>query len=530
MYRVLIVDDEPIAAKSIEYIINNRFTTITVVDMASSGRSAIEKAENLHPDIIIMDINMPGINGLEAMRQIRKENPNVRFIVVSAFDYFDYAVEAVALNVDDYLLKPVKEEKLIESLEKVISQIDARRDKARRDIELKEKFEMISPVLETGFINSICMFDDETEELYNYCRLFDFKCTSGFVIAIQFGDREGGEIKNKIGAGVQGQKLYQYYRGILKSICNCIVGPMMLNRLIVYIPDEHGSGFEQKIAAEEIAQLFYSRAEKLDLDISIGIGRYCKKIENVKESYQQALRALQKIPFSGFDCHILHFDDILENADSDDTEYEKHFIKVFNASTEEQDATAAVAAFQNVFTHLAADKKMDFEELKNKCISIIVGLRSQREDLEKNYSVMLGKIIAVQNQNELCSVCCQCISSAIYEIAAGKQKRINNLIKKANSYMEAHYSDEISLDSIAKEVNLSPYYFSHFYKEETGVNFSDRLMEIRMEKAKEYLIKPDSSIKDVSRQVGYADPNYFSKLFKKITGVTATEYKERYGK
>ena len=95
--------------------------------------------------------------------------------------------------------------------------------------------------------------------------------------------------------------------------------------------------------------------------------------------------------------------------------------------------------------------------------------------------------------------------------------------------MEKHFSDDISLEDIAKEVNLSSYYFSRFYKSATGINFSDRLTGIRIEKAKDYLKGTELSIKEVSYMVGYTDPNYFSKMFKKITGCTASEYKKLSG-
>lgn len=106
---------------------------------------------------------------------------------------------------------------------------------------------------------------------------------------------------------------------------------------------------------------------------------------------------------------------------------------------------------------------------------------------------------------------------------------MNSIIEKANQYIEDHYKEEISLEDVAKEVNLSSYYFSRFYKEETGINFTDKLSNVRIEKAKELLKDKNLSIKDVCFMVGYMEPNYFSKIFKKVTGYTASDYKRLYG-
>lgn len=529
MYRVLIVDDEPIAVQSVEYMIKNHFDTLEVVGSARSGKGAVEKSEMLHPDIILMDINMPGINGLDAMRQIRRENPSVRFLIISAFDYFNYAVEAVTLNVDEYLLKPLKEEKLVEALKKVVRQIDERRDKVKRELELQEKFEMVVPVLETGFINSLCMPGGSEDDLLNYCRLFGFAGTSGYVFAIQFGQRDGGEVKNKIGVGVQSQRLYQNYREILKNICACVVGPLMLNHLIVFVSDEHSAGFEQKLAAVETAQRFLDQSEKLGLEISVGVGGYCAEIAEARESYRQAISALEHLTALKSEVSILHYEDILQEETGTGNYYAQQMEQAVCLRADAGDAEGALLAFRSAFDRMAADLPADFDSLKSDCVSLIISFDRRWGGWIKKYTSTLGEVIAARSRNELYGICSRFIDGSVREIAAGKEKKACDIIGKANEFMEANYDTEITLSAIARAVNLSPYYFSHFYKEETGVNFIDRLIAIRIEKAKQLFASTDASIKDVSHQVGYADPNYFSKLFKKVAGMTASEYKEQYG-
>lgn len=530
MYRVLIVDDEPIAVKSVEYIIKNDLSEMEIVGSARSGRVAVEKSNSLRPDIILMDINMPGINGLDAMKQIRRENPSVRFIIISAFDYFNYAVEAVALNVDEYLLKPVKEEKLVETLKKVIRQIDERRDKVKRELELKEKFEMVVPVLETGFINSVCMTDVSEEELQKYCDLFGFKNTSGYIMAVQFGDRDGGEVRNKIGAGVQSQKMYTDYRDMLKNICTCVVGPVMLNRLIVFVLDEHKPGFEQKLAAVETAQRFLNQAQKLNLGVMVGVGGYCAGVGGARESYRQALCALEHLSNSENEVFILHYEDVLEEDRSAWDYWTQLLIREVSAKADACDAGGALLAFSNIFDRMSTAIMPDFDELKNNCISLIIGFDRKWGNWIKNYSFALSEVLAARSKTELYNICSRFITGAVGAIINGKKEKANDIIKCADDYMEANCEDGITLGGISKEVNLSPYYFSHFYKEETGVNFIDKLINIRIEKAKKLLASTDAPVKEVAGMVGYADPNYFSKLFKKITGLTASDYKEHYGR
>ena len=186
MYRVLLVDDEPIAIDSLEYMLRKNRRDIEVVGKARSGRDAVEKAYNTRPDIVLMDINMPGINGLEAIRRIKETNSSAQFIITTAFDYFDYAVEAMELQATEYLLKPIREAKLLEVMEKVTAQVDAQRAQLRKELEIKEKFEMIVPMMETGFINALCMFEDSEEELKRYHRLLGSPGEGGYVMAVSY--------------------------------------------------------------------------------------------------------------------------------------------------------------------------------------------------------------------------------------------------------------------------------------------------------------------------------------------------------
>ncbi len=536
MHKVLIVDDEPIAVESVEFMIKKNFADVKTIERARSGKEAIEKSYQFHPDIIIMDINMPGINGLEAMKQIRQAIPTASFIVISAFDYFDYAVESVALGVEEYLLKPVKEVKFAETFQKVLDRIEQDNIRRRETLEQQERLEMVIPILETGFMNSLCMYGQDSSQLKNYCDLFGYHNTGGYVLAIEFGQKSCRNIENKIGAGIHGEKMYEEYKNIIKGTANCFVSPVMLNRIIVYIFDEGEEGdYEQKAGSVRIAQKIIDRAGRLYPDIFIGIGSWHKDIDNAKKSYQDALHALRVLEAGdtvneNLNSHILHEDDIIDKSDALETDYEQLIETEIYSRVSDQDDEGVLISFEQLYQRMCSDDRMSFDTLKKWMIGLVVGFEKRWEKvLENSYYVVLGHIIGAKDEEELFITGKRYLQETLHKISSSRQSKANSIIEKADLYIREHYNEDISLDEIARHVNLSSYYFSRFYKNSTGTSFSDKMVMVRMERAKELLRREDLSVKDVSYMVGYVDPNYFSKTFKKSTGYNASEYKKMYG-
>ena len=155
MYKIMIGDDEGIVIDALTFIINRHFKNMCIIESAKTGRSVIELAETMHPDIAFMDIQMPGINGIEAMKQIKKSNPNTIFIVISAYDKFDYAREALNIGALDYLNKPIDQKEIVEILEKAMKKVDGEREKRSRDLMIQEKLETVVPIIESGLIYSV---------------------------------------------------------------------------------------------------------------------------------------------------------------------------------------------------------------------------------------------------------------------------------------------------------------------------------------------------------------------------------------
>ncbi len=277
MYRILLVDDEGIVLNSLEFIIEKNFSGSYEMETAKTGRGAIESAEHFRPDIVFMDIQMPGINGIDAMREIRKFSPNVIFVVLTAYDKFDYAKEAIGLGVMEYLNKPVKQKVVVEVIGRAMETIDERRKKRKDDLQIKERMETVMPIIENGFIYSILLQERFEEDIENYKNLLGITANWGYMLAVVFGDRQQGNyMTNAVGTSVKTQMdYYPKVREILKNTFpEGIVGNVSANKIPVFMPaEELKMPYNKRIEMiEQSREAVRSMNRATGLSFRIGIG------------------------------------------------------------------------------------------------------------------------------------------------------------------------------------------------------------------------------------------------------------------
>src|SRR5581483_8592037 len=223
--------------ESITFIVNTYVKGVTVVETARSGREAIEKAEISRPDVVIIDIKMPGLSGLEAIAEIKSFYSGALFIVISAYEYFEFAREALKLGVIEYIHKPLSRAKIVAAIENAVRIIEEERRKRSIEIERKEKLAIGLPVLEGGFIYSILFADDHLSELTTYKNILEIQHNGGYIMTLEFVEENAEEKSgHKSGMSMHSQRFYPLARDIIKECCDGIVGPVMFNRLVVYVP------------------------------------------------------------------------------------------------------------------------------------------------------------------------------------------------------------------------------------------------------------------------------------------------------
>ena len=530
MFKLMIADDEQIALEGIKFIIEEFFDNIEIVDMVSSGRMIIESAQKVVPDIVIMDIKMPGINGIEAIETIKKSHHNIKFIIISAYEQFEYAKQAVELGVSDYIVKPVNRFKIIDVLRKVMSEIEKERKQQLKELENCEKIEKVIPILEHGFIYSLYMNTDYRQELYKYYELFKINKELAYIMVLEFGEGEKYvKLQNKIGTGVKGQKFYPKVQNLIKYKCKCIIGPMIVNRITVLVyEEEFEKEYEQRINAIKLAEnIFDSISGCIDSDLYMGIGS-CYSLDKIKYSLEEALYALNRIS----DENILHVNDIL-GIKINETNYtyvdikgdETHIIQLIE-SGQEDELVNELNIFFNKIEKRFNNSRIEMINITTELMVMVFSCsyRNNLDEREVGYSTYLNELRKIDNIVEIQNWCIRKILYITQMIHSKRHQHVSKVVIKAKEFIDEHYNQEVSLIDISKEVSVSPQYFSKIFKEEIGISFVEYVREKRIDIAKKMLRSKQYSVKEICYKIGYNDPNYFSRLFKRLVGVSPTDF------
>jgi two-component system response regulator YesN len=528
MYKIMLADDEGIVIEALKFIIEKNFGSECIIESAKTGRGVIELSETFSPDIAFMDIQMPGINGIDAMREIRKQNSNVIFIVISAYDKFDYAKESINLGVMEYINKPIIQDKIVAILKRAMETIDKERNKRSKDLMIREKLENVVPVIESGLIYSILFQEHFEEDVENYKQLLGISQDYGYVLSLVCGEnQENNHMTNAVGSGIRIHTSYRDIREIIKDYFPGIIGPVMANKIAVFMPYQTASmDYEARIEIiEKSRQLARKLKSRVDLQFRIGIGAVKKMNESV-ESYNEAMSSL--ISTTG---RVAHVEDLPIGCEYEE-DYPVELEKSLFDSVSRGDIANSNEMARKFFDWMIEKYEGYEDDIKLKTLEFI--LRAEQVAYESGgmtyrfraRTEYLSRILNVRGNEELRILFVDKIVNASRNIKVKREESSSSLIDKAKVYIEKQFHKDISLDEVSKELNISPYYFSKLFKEETGENFIEYLTNLRICEAKKLLSQSEMSMKEICGRIGYSDPNYFSRIFKKSLGVTPTEYKE----
>lgn len=520
MYKVLVAETDPSTQDLITSLIQENIQEAKVVAVTTSGNETIIDTINNEPDLILIGIEISGMNGIETVRKIRHFNKSVRIIIVSAYDYFEFAKEAMVLGVNDYLLKPVDRV----SLQKVIErELQAVREENEREREYKNEESQFTNALrfvEQHFIFSIS-YNIELDMDADYYHKFLGIGPTGFIMGVTI---EPGFLNASWNMDKASSRIYRRIKEIVSMYATSAVGPRMLNRYTIFVSsDKERDSKEAQVEATKLAKaIVRGLKETFDLEVRVSIGGI-RSVTNIHDSYLEMLKSCRH----DIDSSIVYYKEVrykgnLKESYVEMTERLIEGIKYGDVNAEES------------FTHiLQMIRPLESTErlsiLVEILISVFYAFRKELKNQEVFYDYVkkCDKLIeASVEEQEMWAY--RRLHTMIKLMKSGRNARKSSVIMVAMEYIQKHYNEEISLNEISKYVNLSPQHFSKIFKEETNYNYVEWVNNLRITKAKEIMNQEDYTIKQVCYLVGFQDPNYFSRIFKKYVGISPTEYvKER---
>lgn len=513
MIRVLIVDDEHVEREALKMMMEKDLNRLKVVGQAENGKKAVELAKTLQPDLILMDVKMPGMDGLEATEKILGFHPCAKFIMISAYDTFEYARRALRMGVRDYLLKPSKTKEILAIIEKVAGEIEAeRKEEAERAAE-KEKLRKLAPVLEADLVTQLLYEHVHEIDIHELMPFFGIeKIQRAFVLLLFI---HSGPSRDASGI----DEVYREVRHVFHRCFDGWVGAMAGNKIPLIVLSDETSSYRAQ--ASKITRKLLNLSERYeDLDFFVGIGGEYEKPEQMRHSFYEALIASSD-PFlpSG---HCFYMDlDASGRDDAFSMEWEKDILEEVRQG---KFSSIQQKLSEFIDRHQTCGKTVS--EAQQRVLEILFTMAGMMREL----GVQTEKPIfsfQIHHYRDLKAET-RCLVEKMADAHAEMKKRFSpDVSRRVKQYILEHAHERISLESIAESVQLSPFYVSKLFKEQFGKNYIDFLTECRIEKAKQLMLDERKTLKEIAIEVGYRDPNYFSRVFKKVCGVSAKAYRHK---
>lgn len=525
-YTVLLVDDEEEVIQVILKKINWEDLGFSVIGYANNGVKALEMVEEYQPDVVMTDIKMPYMDGMELAKCIKNEYPATKLLIFTGFDEFEYAKEAVHLEVEEYLLKPVNSLELAEVFTQLKEKLDQEIEE-KRSAEIMQKYYLESlPLLQANFYTTLVEGRIPEEKLSKYLSDYQisfegpyFCCLVLHTSATQVPDQVSPLL---LSASVQKQA-EEHMGEKWKAKVFSYLGNGVL---IVQLKCEN----EISELTDECDRFCRYVRRMLGAVVTIGIGKVCGQVLDLSKSYASAREAVSYRAIYGA-SRAINMSEIApgqkgENDFSSDAELSQLF-KIIRLGTKEEVAEAVDRYLQ----HLSfPDKSLQQHHLA------VMELTSALYRFSENNEIVLEEIFG--DMRKLYSRLLEMdpkglrnwlinVSLAFQEnLISARSKSTRSIVEKAEAYVKMHYADEeLSLDTISQELGVSNSYFSTVFKKETGKTFIGYLTDYRMDQASRLLIETNEKSYIIAGAVGYTDPNYFSYVFKRRFGTAPSRYR-----
>ena len=535
MYSILLVDDERALRESIEQLVNWEDYDFHLLGTAENGLDALQLMKKIGvPDVVITDIKMPVMDGIEFAERLREEYPTIKIVFLSGYDEFQYAVEGIKLNVVSYMLKPVSRSDIENCLETLQSKLDEEVLKANDLDRIRVAYNKNIELMKNSFLNSLITenyLQMSSIELDNFLKTHQLEALKHpkILMTVRFVEEKS---KNTPLNDKEFKRfsLYQLLEENLQKYVESEVFLFSTYVVCILTGEEHELGELSDIITKDIIETV---RKLLQEEVVIGVSEIYQKLFQTKKAYRSSIAALD---YANHEENV----NVTFIADVENTAVTSQFLDdldegAFLLAIKTNDS-AYIASVLTTFLnekYYGSDNRVS--ALRSLVSIIYVNcMRALREtigEVDEHYNDWYHRIFELTQVGELAIINDELSTFLEYVMADIQKNRAqlkNSLVLKSLTFLEEHYNDpDTTLKSISQYLHVSPSYFSAIFKKETGKSFIDTLTEMKMNKAKELVITTDQKMFEIAFACGYEDQHYFSYSFKKYFGLSPTKMRKQ---
>lgn len=571
MYKLLLVDDEEDVREGLLREMDWESCGFHVIGTAENGREAIDMMERYRPDVVVTDIQMPFMNGLQLAEWIRQAEPAMKIVILTGYDEFDYAQKAIRLNIDEYVLKPFSSQELSEVLSKVRLKMDEEMD-ARSSLQvLQEHMRRTLPILREVFLRSLLTERMTPQEIEQKLEMYDLTLTgSRYLTGIISIEAQYPQAREPQPSYLQTPsqshnkqhdsslslrelhiKRYAAYNIADEIMSRTKLGIALIHNdevVVLAIDQERESSssesFRQQFmpSCEEIRQAVLRYAK---VQVTIGLGSIVEKLSELSYSYQDARHALDYRMVLGTE-RLIWIDDVEVREPSAlrfDELQERALLRCLKVGTEEE-----LTETMDQLFHSLVERQVSISDVQLYLMEMLLTVmkcardagveletaaqqwnrRLSGESVRHTTSISLfDEVRRLRHAQEARQWMTELCVHLMQHIVKDRQTSYQKLVEDATRYVQEHYADhELSIAKVCGHLHISMGYFSGIFKRETRMTFNNYLLQLRMEHAKELLRTTDWKTFEVAEHIGYPDANYFSYSFKKHVGLSPKDYRK----
>lgn len=539
LYKVVFAEDEVPLRKAICQIMDWESMGYELVCEAENGQEALEFIETNKADVLLTDICMPLMDGLELTRRVREKMHGMKIVILTGYDEFAYAQEAVNLNVAKYILKPTTPTEFREVMVGLKEELDAELSQQRSVLRYRQQYEESQKIIREKTLMSLVSHGGQnlvyTKE---NCRRLEIDLEAKrFIAAVCHIDN-----KEKVAKEFWDGD-YQLIDFAIVNVCREVLGAH--NQDLVFLgqgqdvvailkekSDDHRRFSDY--AVDVMTELKYNINRVFSLDMTVGIGDAYGQFEEIPYSYRDAVTALEYLPLMGKQKIIVRSD--IERKASYEHQKLDEMLDVLEHIIKAGEADRVKPQIEHIF-HMIKMEHMSISEFKTLLLKLTVNLLNvfndviQMNDRDEYIPFeVFNQVYKMKNLDQIKDYYIGLSHDLIQRIKRARIEDQSGIVDRAIGYINQNFGDKnLDVQSVCEYLHVSTSYFSRLFKTETDETFVEHVTRKRMEKAKEFLKTTNMKVAEISMAVGYEDPHYFSYNFRKQMGLTPTEYRNHEG-